>query len=401
MNANSPKTSALEVNRKNLLVLAGIAFCAGALWGGWHYLTHPPRAWIVRWQVMRYLRKNSTTANFKVDFAFPSKAEMAKAPPKTDSQGDGTGKGKLTGKDFDTLAGEYIRLKTAALSLEHNVPAAETEKTTLKFRQDQLAKDLAIAKAASSTNTSMLETRLSFVQRRLESLEKTLAARPELEAKEKELAPILSDLWDFQRAWAAELQLADATDSKTLAGARARLTEESRQKIAIAQSYGAIYKVVGQELWVTERLLGSANPEHRRAGLTLAMEAGRVAAEDAQNGWLAGCIVQGYVWPNLDVATDSNRRSPLNRENVLGQCAGIFRDNEDFAGLVRNYEMLLALAKTPQQMDQARVQIAMAYQQAGNFDGALSYLRQVQATNDFRWAVSRIPWLERQVRTTR
>jgi hypothetical protein len=368
----------------------------GGLWGFWHYLTHPPRAWMVRWQVTRYLKKQSGAASFRTDFPLPSKAEMAKAPPKA-AKNAGPSKGKLTGKDFDTLASEYITLKTSVLTLERDVPEAEAEVKMLKPRLEQLTKQLEQEKSAGSTNLSMITARMAAVQKRLDTMEKTAALRPQLEPKQTALAPIVSDLWDFQRLWAAEMEANDPTDPNTLAGARAKLSAEVQQKIAEARSYDTIYRAIGQELWVVEQLLGSANPAHRRVGVSLAMETSRQALEGAQNGWVATSIVQGYVWPNLDVATDSNRRSPLNLENLLDQCAQFFRDNDDFEGMVRNYKKLLAMAQTPQRMDQARAQIAMAYQQGGELEQAIYYLRQIKATNDFRWAIGRIPWLERQL----
>ncbi len=68
--------------RKPLLMFCGGLLLVGLLWGLWHYFTHPPRPWLVRWQISRYLNKHATPKVFKVDFPFPSKAEMAIAPKK-------------------------------------------------------------------------------------------------------------------------------------------------------------------------------------------------------------------------------------------------------------------------------------------------------------------------------
>jgi hypothetical protein len=398
MKANSPPKKSLPLNRKTLTTLAILVVAVGGLWALWRHMTNPPRPWLVRWQVMRYLKKNSTIGNFKVDFPFPSKAEMAKAPKKDKTSAPTTG--KRTGKDFDSLAREYIELKTTVLRLEEAIPAAETEIKTLKPQFEKLTNQVASAKTDNATNRAVLRARANAAEKRLASLEKTIASRPELDAKQTALVPIVSDLWDFQRVWAAEMEASAPSGDNPLTAARAKLSADARQRMSEAQSYGTIYKAIGQQLWVGERLLASANPDHKRVGVSLALEASRNALNQAENGWVAASIVRGYVWPNLELADDSNRRSPFNLDNLLEQCADILRRADDTAGLVGNYQKMLALAQTPQGKDQARAQIAMAYQQAGNLEQAISYLRQIKLTNDFRWAVGRIPWLERQLKAS-
>ena len=173
---------------------------------------------------------------------------------------------------------------------------------------------------------------------------------------------------------------------------------QARRRLQEAKSYAAIYKVIGQELWVADRLLDSKNPQHRRAGVSLALDATRSAIRDAENGWVASRIIAGFLWPNLDLAVDVNRRSQFNLDVLLEECANILRQADDFEGLVRNYQMMLAHAGTPQRRDQAHAQMAMAYEQSGYFEEAIAALRQIKATNDFRWALNRIPRIERQMK---
>ena len=45
----------------------------------WRYITPPPRPWLVRWRLDRYLANEAHTGNFKTDFPFPAKSEMGKA----------------------------------------------------------------------------------------------------------------------------------------------------------------------------------------------------------------------------------------------------------------------------------------------------------------------------------
>jgi hypothetical protein len=397
-NARTSPPAGLQVTRKSLIVIAAILLAAGGIWALWEHMMDPNRPWVARWQVTRYLKKNSNTSSFQVPFPFPSKAAMAKAPASGGTAGGAMLKGKRTGKDFDTLAREYLELRTALLPLEYDIPQAEQELKTLKPRVEQLAKQQAEARTASATNSNGRMFGLRNLQRRVAMLETTIATRTNLEPRQAALAPMLSDLWDFQRSWEGEVLANDVTDTNSLAGAQAALVAQARQRLRDAKSYTAMYKVIGQELWVADRLLESKNPQHRRTGVSLAMEATLEAIRDAENGWVASRIIAGYLWPNLDLATDVNRRSAFNLDTLLEECANILRQADDFDGLVRNYQMMLAHAGTPQRRDQAHAQMSMAYEQAGYFQEAIGALRQIKATNDFRWALNRIPRIERQMK---
>ncbi len=398
MNAGRPAKSALDVDLRKLLIIGALLLLGGAVWGLWRWWTHPPRPWMVRWQVARYLKKHSVTGGFQVNFPFPSKAEMAAPARAPAGQPEATPKGKRTGRDFDTLAKLYLDLKLSILALERLPLSNEADLKLFKERLDQSTKELAEARTAGRTNTSGLEARVTSLQRRVSLLEKSAGAPAELEAKRVALEPIVADLWDFQRAWEEELAAAALSPTNQLAQARAELSADVRRRLAEARNYGVMYQAIGQEVWVAECLLGSGNPAHRRLGLSLALEASRNALEEAENGWLAARICEGYVWPNVDVATDSNRRSPFNLENVLEQCADVFRANEEVETTARNYEVLLAHAPNPQRADAARVQIGMTYARNEFPKEALYWLRQVRATNDFRWALGWIPRLEEQLR---
>lgn len=394
MNHDVSKKTGFGVRRKTLVSLGLLVVALAGVWGLWYYLTHPPRPWLVRWQVTRYLKKHSTGGGFQVEFAFPSQAEMRRTPPPS----AGLLKGPRTGKDFDTLAAEYIRLKTELLQGERDLPDAERELKDLKPRLEQYAQRLAEGRAGGATNLAVLEGQVNALRQRTAALEKRLAALPELQKKEQALGPIVEDLWDFQRAWEKEMQAPAAVELRKLEEACDRLVAEVEQRLQEARSYEAMYKAIGQELWVAERLAASANPAHRRVAVRLALEASDHAQNDAMNGWLACRICEGYVWPHLDLATDSNRRSLFHPETFLERCADVFRRNDDFATLARNYELALARAKTPQQRDSAHSQIAWAYEQGGELKNALYHLKQIKATNDYRRVLWRIPRLEQRLK---
>jgi hypothetical protein len=348
----------------------------------------------VRWRLERYLKKEAHTGDFKVEFPFPSKEEMAKAPPKS-AEHAGPSAGARTGKDYETLRNEYFALKNSALALERGLLRNETELKETTAKLNALAKELA---DAASTNLSTLRSNETVLRERVAALQKKAGARSELQAKDEMLAPIVRDLWEFQRAWLAEPGSGDSTSGNHLTQARARFASDIRQKLDQARSYSEMYHLVGQEIWVAARLLGSASPEHRRAGVSLVLDASRHALNDAQNGWVAARICEGYVLPNLDLADDTNRRSTFNPQNLLNECADIFRRNNEFNNVVRTYEIAFARARTPTRADAARAQLAIACEDAGDPRRALQYLRQIQDTNDFRWALRRVPRLEQQAK---
>jgi len=386
--------------RKTIWVAAGLAVVLVA--GGvalWKDVSDPPKPWLVRWRVSRFLKKQSERSDFKIDFQFPTRAEMAKAPPKKDKPADAVTKGQLTGKDFDTLKAEYISLESAVLGLERKVIRQQSDLIAKKAQLESVSKDLADAEGrADATNVSFLQSKSTFLRERVAAMEAKIADQPELKTKVAALAPIIDDLWAFQRTWLAEAEASGANGVNRLASASTSLMGDIRQQLDDAASYVEIYKLIGQELWVAERLFSSANPEHRRVGLSLALQASQNAQDTAQNGWLAGRICEGYIWSNLDAADDRNRRSAGSLENLLTECAAIFRHSDEWPNVSRCYELLLAKASTTQAADSARAQIAVAHEQSGDIKGALHYLREIKATNDFRGVLRRIPRLERQLR---
>ena len=373
-----------------LLVAVGIVG-GGAL--GWRYLTHPPRPWLVRWKLDRYLKKESHASTFHADFAFPSKAEMAK--PKEKSTEPKVPTGARTGKTFEVLREEYLTQKTAAVAVERAVVRAENELKDATAQLDVLTKQI----TAGGAEVTNLESNATALREKLAGLRQAPSRRAEWQEKEQAIAPIEEDLWAFQKQFAAESAASDAATQATLVKARAQFTDQSEQQLRNSTSYDAMYKVIGQELFVTKGLLASGNPEHRRQGVTLALSAARHASEFAVNGGVAARIVEGYVLPNLDLANDTNRRSLFNEENLLGQCANIFERNFEYQNVVRTYEIYLADAKVPARMDWARERIGGAYESSGDLKRALESYRQIRDTNSFRNLFQRqIPRIERQLK---
>lgn len=398
MSNSAAKNQTIAVSRQTLIALGLILLALAGAVGIWFYVTHHPPAWIVRWQVKRYLKKASHADSFAVTFPFPSKESMAKAPPQSGGAGQPLVKGPRTGKSFDALVAQYLKEKEALLVLEREIPGSASELTNARPRLDRLVRGLAAAQAAGETNLSVRQAQVRALQQRISALESNVAAAPNLKSREAALAEVTADLWEFQRVWDQEIAAMESSGANQVARGRDELLAAMSGEFNNAASYDAMYKLIGQQLWVAERLLGSANPDHRRVGIALALEASRRSLSDAVNGWVAARIVEGFIWPHLDLATDSNRRSQFNLETLLSQCADVFRANDEYPTVVRTYKLLLDRAETPQRADNARFQIAMACEQSGELKDALKYLRQIQLTNDFSWALRRIPRIEQQLK---
>ena len=387
------RLSKLRLSRQRwtwLFVAVGVAVVLAV---SWRYVTHPPKPWLVRWKLDRYLKKESHASNFRTDFAFPSKAEMAK--PKGKSSAPTVPVGPRTGKTFEALREEYLALKTAAVAVERVVVRTEMELKDGTAQLETLTRQI----AAGGAEVAMVESNATGLREKLAGLRQTPSRRAEWQGKQQAIAPIEEDLWEFQKKFAAGSAASDASSQATLVKARTQFTDNSEQLLRSATSYDAMYKIIGQELFVVQGLLASRNPDHRRQGVSVALSASRHASDYAVNGGVAARIVEGYVLPNLNLANDANRRSLFNEENLLGQCANIFQRNFEYNNVVRTYEIYLADAKNPARADWARERIGDAYENAGDLKSALKAYREIRNTNDFRNLFQRqIPRIERQLK---
>ena len=404
MNASGPRPQPGVLNRpvkmparRTLWLAVACVALAAAGFGVWWQFTHSPPAWVVRWRLDRYIKKHAGTGDFKVDFPFPSKTEMSKAPARRDP-GAGPANGPRTGKDFETLRGEYFTLKTRALVLERDIDRSTVALKDVTARVEAVERQLAKAQADAATNARSLQSTLADLRARAEDLRKKAGARSELLARETELEPIVEDLWALQKGLQGGAVASGVASAGELSAARNKLTDELRDQFRKAASYAEMYVLIGRELWVARRLLASANPDHQRTGITLAFDACRHALSDAQNGWVAARICEGFILPHRDLADDPNRRSAFNPENFLNQCVDIFRGNQEFNNVVDVYKTYLDGAGTPQRADWARAQLAMTYQRAGDPKEALHYLREIRDTNEYRWNLRQVPKLEQQLK---
>jgi hypothetical protein len=380
-----PKPLGRLFGEKRRMILAAGLMVGAAGFILWKLAADRPQPWLARARVQRYLEKNTYVRDFKVEFAFPSRAELAKAPA---SSAAGSPKSLQESRDFEKWRNEYLSLKMSVLTLAQQVELSEAE---LKALSMQLAPPGATNAGVPPAHAVKLRERMADLQR------KTAAVRLELQAREQALAPVASELQAIQQRWLAEAEADGSASARRAVRAASQFTAELGPEYARAVSYEKMYRLIGQEIWVASRLVASANPGLQRVGVTLALDASRHALEDAQNGWVAARICEGYVWPHLRLATDSDQDSAFNPDNLLAECANIFRRNLEVRNVVRICGKTLARAGTAQRADWARSQVAMACEEAGDLKGALGWWRQIQNTNDYRWVMRRLPGLQQQV----
>ncbi len=399
---NQDKNSTQIRISKNLII--GIVAFAIVLGGVVCFFSGPKPSWYVKMQVKSFLKKNSGKRDFSVNFKFPSKAEMEKAPAQKNIPDEKSYKGKLTKKDFQTLCDEYIKLKSDALKIEGTI---NTNKLLLQLSAARLEgkqedPDIVLA-LTGRTNATLMPNDLDKVKEQVKKIQDEIETNAKLLAeKEGLIKPILSDLIDFQLMFKDLYRPLDASESGELAAAQSELIQTMRQKFEEATTYSKMYEFIGQELWVADKLFGSKNPEHLRTALRLARQAAQDAVGYAQNFWLAARIYEAYVLPNVDIiASGGNprgRRNNFTAEGLLNETANVFQMNEEQENVIRCYKKLLAIAPDSPRADFTRVQIASIYDQKGDKSKAVHYLKEIKSTNTLNFVMRRFPSLQQYLK---
>jgi hypothetical protein len=223
-------------------------------------------------QIYSFLKKNSGKNDFSINFKFPPKSEMEKAPVKQDLPDEKGYKGKLTKKDFQTLCDEYIKLKSEALKIEESVNTNKLllQLATARIEGKQEDADIILA-LTGRTNATLFPGEIEKVKEQAKKLQDELEVKTRLLAEKEELIkPLLSDLIDFQLMFKGLYTSLDTPENSELAAAQSELIQSMRKKLEESATYSKMYEYIGQELWVADKLFESKNPEHLRVALRLA-----------------------------------------------------------------------------------------------------------------------------------
>ncbi len=252
----------------------------------------------------------------------------------------------------------------------------------------------------TQTNVFVLREDLSAKQTALAVKQKEVAARDaNLTAKLKELGTLQAELGTKQRDLAAQ-QKDLASKEHLLANQLPLFSRELRKKAADANSYEILYGCIRQSLWLADRLLGSNEAGQQRSALPLAREAAEQALHQAEDGWLAARICEGYLWPNLDLADPGGSSRP-NADNLLQACQNIFQHADEPQNVIRNYRLRLKYVTNDRQLESVRYNLAYALEQAGEFKEASTLYRQVTDTNYARYAEQRLAVMEQKLQQKR
>ena len=113
-----------------------------------------------------------------------------------------------------------------------------------------------------------------------------------------------------------------------------------------AASYERIFRLIGEELLVSEQLFEGTNAARQLTALVLAGEASVYARTNAGSGWLSARICEMYLWPHLPLVEATNRPA-VTAEAVLNLCELAFKEADETNNVVRNYQLLIAHAQQP------------------------------------------------------
>jgi hypothetical protein len=166
------------------------------------------------------------------------------------------------------------------------------------------------------------------------------------------------------------------------------LTSYFRTNQAAAGTYDQMYRLIGQQLKVTENLLESPELNQKQTALVMASEASNYARNGAMNLWLAARIAEGYLWPNLSLVEGTNK-VPFTPDALLNICDAAFREAGETNNIIRNYEYVIGTSSRPQQADGVRFRLARLYQETDQDAKALATLKEIKTIKN--------PRLEQQI----
>lgn len=334
---------------------------------------------------------------------------------------DGTNEVKLTEADLPALTNQIAAIQAeiaptqaeiAELNKQINAKQQEhSEKTKSVGAQLRLMRLLNYRLSelsAAETNVARLQVDITGIRQDVETRAKdagvapgTVAEHQKLVAeKQKELTALrqkhdaqLTELAAKRKDLYAQKNLLDAQQTN--------FSAQFKKKYDEAKSYGEMYRLLGQQLWVANELLVNPSPQQKRVGLVVASQSAFYCATIIENNWLAARISEGYVLPHLALADDNRAKAPLNPNNLLQQCIGYYSDAGETNGTIGTLKLSLKLANNQAAKDYAWYLLGREYQQSNAYADALAAFKSIQDTNNYRWAVRQIPWLESRIQAVK
>jgi hypothetical protein len=144
-----------------------------------------------------------------------------------------------------------------------------------------------------------------------------------------------------------------------------------------APSYRDMYRLIGQQLALADRLLTNASSQEQVTGLVMASEASAYARTNTINLWLGARICEAYLWPNLGMV-ETNKGSQLTSDALLNLCDIAFKEAGETNNIIKNYEMLLAKGPKAAQADVLHYRLGRIYMDMGENQKALAQFQQIK-----------------------
>ena len=165
-----------------------------------------------------------------------------------------------------------------------------------------------------------------------------------------------------------------------------------------AGSYEQMYQLIGEQLFVADKFLESAEASRQVMGLVMASEASTYARTNVQSLWLSARICEAYLWPNLTLVETTNRNL-LTPSAILDLCEAAFKEAGETNHLIRIYEHLITRTQgSSAQVDLARFRLSRLYQGQNRDAEALKLLKEIKSLSSPKVAQD-IAILERRLAT--
>lgn len=142
-------------------------------------------------------------------------------------------------------------------------------------------------------------------------------------------------------------------------------------------TYKDMYRLIGQQLALADRLLTNSHLQAQQTGLLMAGEASAYARTNTVNVWLGARICEAYLWPNLGLV-ETNKAGLFSTDAVLNLCDVAFKDAGETNHIIKNYELLIAKTTRPAQLDTTHYRLARIYMDIGANQKALEQFNQIK-----------------------
>lgn len=186
--------------RRALALAAGLVIGV-ACYGLWKEMAGALHPRLARARVQHYLRQQTHAPDFKVEFAFPSAAEVTKAPAASISA---SATSAAEAQTFEALRTQYLSLKTTVLASERAAQRWEAESKQCAADLETLAQRLA---EPGATNAAAWRADMVRLRADLSGLQaRAASARADCQARAETLAPVARELQRLQERWRAQAE---------------------------------------------------------------------------------------------------------------------------------------------------------------------------------------------------